>query len=748
MMRNANLSDERPENRCSLEIEAILSMETFVRPGSIAVSPNGQQLAITVQSHRRRRYGGSEFLPTGMYSWLEGSEIWIVEVESSNCRNLTPNWGTSFRPSWSPDGSSLAFYSDKNGAAQLWIWECGTEQLYTACDSVIQSLLPTFKVPPRWTPDSKQIVFTLPPKTMSGEKDESKAASLEASVRIFRSIPKIADEGKTDFMLQSSSSFLTNIGVVTIATGEVKRLEPQFYPLGLLISPDGTTAAVMSFQVLESVESGQMLFNLYLLPLSGEPLRCLAERIQLKYDSEFSWAPDGRYIAYTTDGPNASGELFIVSVASGSVRNLTAEKGIQLRSKCGSRSAPLLWSEDSRNLFCVSGAALWQISMTEDCAIRKVTEGLSVIRIIRASEAQTVWSPDNGQSIIVQTYQVQSKKEGFARIDLKNGEATQLIEENSFYDIDLNIDVAPDTKRVFYIAQDSTHPADVWIADASFQSRRQLTRLNPKIEGVNFGEAQLLSWKTFDGRDLQGALLLPVGYIKGQRYPLITKVYGGSFLSDRLNYFGLSDASDENVYLLTTHGYAVFLPDLPLKTNNPIQELTEIVLSGIDRVIDSGIADAERLGIMGHSYGGYCVNGIITQTSRFRAAVSSASICNLVSCYGALTDKGDSPSISWSETGQGRMGGSLWEAKDRYIENSPVFHLDKVETPLLLIHGELNTDDARQSGEMFSGLRRLGKKVVLACYLGEDHSPGSWRYPNVVDFWQRVLAWFAEALHA
>ncbi|MBM3236996.1 S9 family peptidase [Candidatus Poribacteria bacterium] len=745
MIRNVNPPGVTPEQRCSLEIEDILSMETFVRPGSIAVSPNGRQLAITVQSHSRRRYGGSIFLPTGIPPWLEGSEIWIVEVESGNCHNLTPNWGTSFRPSWSPDGSSLAFYSDKNGTAQLWIWECGTEQLYPACDSVIQSYPPALKVPPRWTPDSKQIVFTLPPKTRSGEKDESKAASLEASVRIFRSIPKIADEGKTDFMPQSSSRFLANIGVVTIATGEVKKLEPQFYPLGFLISPDGTTAAVMSFQGLESVESGQFLFNLYLLPLSGEPPRCLAECIQLKYDSEFSWSPDGRYIAYTTDGPKALGELFIVSVTSGSVRNLTAEKGVQLRSKCGSRSAPLLWSEDSRNLFCVSGANLWQISMTEDGAIRKVTDGLSVIRIIRSSEAQTVWSPDNGQSIIVQTYQVQSKQEGFARIDLKNGEATQLIEENYLYDIDLNIDVAPDTKRIFYIAEDRTHPADVWKADASFQSRRQLTRLNPKIERVNFGEAQIVSWKTFDGRDLQGVLLLPASYVSGERYPLITKVYGGSFLSDQLNYFGVSGSSYDNMYLLTTSGYAVFLPDLPIKTHSPIQELTEIVLSGVDRVIDLGIVDAERLGIMGHSYGGYCVNGIITQTSRFRAAVSSASICNLVSFYGFLTEEGDS-GISWVETGQGRMGGSLWEQRERYIENSPVFHLDKVETPLLLIYGELDSSAAGQAGEMFSGLRRLDKKVVLACYLGEDHSPGSWRYPNAVDFWQRVLAWFDEHL--
>jgi dipeptidyl aminopeptidase/acylaminoacyl peptidase len=364
--------------------------------------------------------------------------------------------------------------------------------------------------------------------------------------------------------------------------------------------------------------------------------------------------------------------------------------------------------------------------------------------------------PDSGQSLIVQAYQWKNKQYGFYRINLKDGKATPLVEENCRYDIDLNLDVAQDTTRIFYIAEDRTHPADVWMADVNFtsathlcfpfQSRKQLTNLNPKFEGMDFGKAQLVDWKTPDGGDLQGALLLPADYVEGKRYPLITDIYGGSFLSDRINHFGVSDSSYDNMYLLTTRGYAVFLPDLPIKTNNPIQELTEIVLSGVDRVIDLGVADAERMGIMGHSYGGYCVNGIITRTSRFRAAVSSASICNLVSFYGALTNEGDSPSISWSESGQGRMGGSLWEQRERYIENSPVFHLDKVETPLLLIYGELDTSAAGQAGEMFSGLRRLGKKVVLACYLGEEHWPGTWRYPNAVDFWQRVLAWFDEHL--
>ena len=172
-----------------------------------------------------------------------------------------------------------------------------------------------------------------------------------------------------------------------------------------------------------------------------------------------------------------------------------------------------------------------------------------------------------------------------------------------------------------------------------------------------------------------------------------------------------------------------------------------MVLSGIDTLIDMGIADPNRLGIMGHSYGGYCVNALITQTPRFAAAVSSAGCGNLISFYGHLTEEGDSQWIHWTESGQAKIGGSLWEFRDRYIENSPIFFLDKVETPLLLVVGALDVPVVPQAGEMFSGLRRLGKKAVLARYEGEGHSQiTSWRYANIADYWQRVLSWFDEHL--
>jgi dipeptidyl aminopeptidase/acylaminoacyl peptidase len=200
-----------------------------------------------------------------------------------------------------------------------------------------------------------------------------------------------------------------------------------------------------------------------------------------------------------------------------------------------------------------------------------------------------------------------------------------------------------------------------------------------------------------------------------------------------------------NLQILTNHGYAVLLPDIVLQTNNPLKELSEVVLRAINRVVELGVADSNRLGVIGHSYGGYSVNALITQTTRFGAGVSMAGACNLSSMYGTVTDNGNSPWIEWAEKGQGGMEGPPWEFPERYVENSPIFHLDKVETPLLLIHGTEDSYHA-QSKEMFSGLRRLGKEAVFVRYIGESHAPVSYRRANIIDMWHRILDWFDEHL--
>ena len=219
-------------------------------------------------------------------------------------------------------------------------------------------------------------------------------------------------------------------------------------------------------------------------------------------------------------------------------------------------------------------------------------------------------------------------------------------------------------------------------------------------------------------------------------------MYGGSEGSG-LDYhvFGVSEAPVHG-QLLASRGYAVFYPDMPMEERDPRRQLPGLVLPAINRLIDLGIADPQRLGLMGISFGSYCALSLLTQTDRFQAAVISAVYANLTSIYGALDEHGHSKWIGWCESGQVGLGGSLWERRDAYVENSPLFYLDRVTTPLLIGSGTQQAEEPAQAGEVFSALRRLGKRVELRLYEGMDHAPPIWSEPSHRDFSERVVQWF------
>ena len=176
--------------------------------------------------------------------------------------------------------------------------------------------------------------------------------------------------------------------------------------------------------------------------------------------------------------------------------------------------------------------------------------------------------------------------------------------------------------------------------------------------------------------------------------------------------------------MLATRGYAVLLPDAPQHLGTPMLDLAKTILPGVDKVISMGIADPDRLGVMGHSCGGYSVPSLIVQTVRFKSALEADGMGDLISGYGQMQRDGTAFLTSVIEQDQGLTGGTPWQFRERYIKNSPLFYFDRVETPLLIVHGGEDKAVAPFLGDqVFVALRRLGKDVKYAKYEGEDHSP-------------------------
>ena len=301
--------------------------------------------------------------------------------------------------------------------------------------------------------------------------------------------------------------------------------------------------------------------------------------------------------------------------------------------------------------------------------------------------------------------------------------------------------------RIAYIGQDNSHPPDVWVAEKNFAFGRRLTRFNPNIEGRVPSEVQTVSWQA-RGAASYGTLLLPANYHPGHRYPMITYIYpsiplGIAARSD----FGFLDVANSAGFFLplfAKHGYAVFFPDSTIHMGSPMRDIADGILSGVDKVVAMGIADPRRLGICGHSYGGYSTLSLIVQTHRFKAAVVSAGLSNLITLYSDLSPDGR-VWTGWAESGQGAMGGTPWRYRERYIENSPFFYLDRVQTPVLLEYGSSDIGGVtRNMRDTFVALRRLGKTATLIGYVGEGHVLS--KPSNQIDFMNRVLDWFGKYL--
>jgi dipeptidyl aminopeptidase/acylaminoacyl peptidase len=249
-----------------------------------------------------------------------------------------------------------------------------------------------------------------------------------------------------------------------------------------------------------------------------------------------------------------------------------------------------------------------------------------------------------------------------------------------------------------------------------------------------------VEWTSDDGVPLQGVVIKPGNYQEGTRYPVLTYFY--RFFSQRLHQFNEPVVNHRPSFpIYASDGYIVFLPDVRFEVGRPGIAALKSVVPGVKHLVDLGLADPDALGLHGHSWSGYTTAYIVTQTNIFAAAVAGAPVSNMTSAYGGIRWGSGLARQFQYEQGQSRLSGSLWEARSDYIENSPLFYADRVETPLVIMHGD--EDEAvpwYQSIEFYLGLRRNGVQAVFLQYRGEPHHPR--KYANKLDYSIRMKEFF------
>ena len=725
----------------SLRIEDALSSLSFQNGVPIDLSPNGKWVAYTLKDPRRgektddERYGF--FTRSGIRVVTVACDVWVTNTTSGQSKCLTGRKGSSWGPVWSPDGNYLIFYSDRDGQARLWRWEKATDTLRQVSDITVRPYFGDEVV--RWTPDSRQVLckvvpegMTLedtldlivgPPRATDDEKRDSQPSTLiYRSSRVSEQDHCVVDPQENALDADVTNVYLADLVLIDVFNGNMERIICRQKVTGYWLSPDATKVA---FTVLT-----ENAYDIAVVSLSDLCTHVVAPDVQNEQKFSVSWSPEGNLLSYTSEG-----DCFIASVRGDDPQNLTPT----LQSSFGNTYRAPLWDVSGENLYLLASDTLWRISIAGS-SVNAVTQipDRRLIEVVSPASGGRFWSPDGGKSLYLIARDDKTKKIEFYKVDLSTGEFNQLVEAdaNCGSPAILTIDVSDDNHRVIYTRQDAQRCENIWIAGVDFQNPRQLTHVNPVDDTVVMGTGWLINWRSLDGEELYGALLLPANYEPGEGYPLVVWVYGGDRGGDRVNRFGLEGPGINNLQLLATRGYAVLFPDAPFQKEISMQDLAKTVLPGVDRAIEMGIADPERLGIMGHSYGGYCALALIAQTIRFKAAVSSGGYGNWIGKYGHMRRDG-------STYGETTLGGTPWQSQDRYIENSPVFHLDRIQTPLLLLHGELdNAVPSFLADEIFVGLRNLGKWVMYAKYEGEGHAPVDWEYANQVDYWNRIITMF------
>jgi len=332
-----------------------------------------------------------------------------------------------------------------------------------------------------------------------------------------------------------------------------------------------------------------------------------------------------------------------------------------------------------------------------------------------------------------------SRAEGFYSLDMRKKDSPVRLTGGDF---SLGTPVkARKSSSIIYTKENFGLFPDYLLSDLSFKTEKRLTDANPQQKDYRWGTAELVRWTSLDGRELEGLLYKPENFDPKKKYPMIVNFYEKS--STELNRHRIPEPGRSTIdyHYYTSHGYLIFNPDVYYIDGYPGQSAYNCVMPGIMSLIEKGFVDEKHIGAQGHSWGGYQVAYLATRTNLFAAIESGAPVVNMYSAYGGIRwESGFNRSMQY-EHQQSRIGATIWEAPHLYWENSPLFAMEKVQTPILIMANDQDGAVPWYQGiEFFIAMRRLGKPAWLLNYNGEPH--WAQKLPNRIDFQKRMAQFF------
>ncbi len=528
-----------------------------------------------------------------------------------------------------------------------------------------------------------------------------------------------------------------------LATKKVVQLTTDSMP-SVSLSDDGKIG-VASTSVPYNIERmwGDGGSDVYLIDAVAGTRKLIKEKIS----GQAQLSVDGKYIVYFDDK-----RWYSYSVVTGKSVDLSAAvAGVNFEQETWSTPNDpgpwgiAGWTRGDKSVLIYDRFDIWELDpagikpavAVTDSAGRKANMTFRIVELERDDERAI----DPAQPLFLRAFSETTKGSGFYRDKLG---ATQTPEQIVFGDINYG---APQKARnaETYLLTKSTFIdfPNLWVGP-SLTALTKVSDANPWQGEYNWGTAELVSWLSADGKPLQGILYKPENFDPAKKYPMISYFYED--LSDGLhNYIAPTGRNVINPTHYVSNGYLVFEPDIYYEIGYPGPSAVKSIVPGVQALLARGYVDPKGLGLQGQSWGGYQATYIITQSSLFSAAMAGAPVANMTSAYGGIRWGSGIARSGQYENGQSRIGKSIWDAPSLYMENSPLFWLPRVTTPLFVMHNDM--DDAvpwYQGIELFVGMRRLGKEVYMIDYNNDVHNPAS--RANQKDIAMRMQQFFDNKL--
>ncbi|WP_236059495.1 S9 family peptidase [Chitinophaga rhizophila] len=471
--------------------------------------------------------------------------------------------------------------------------------------------------------------------------------------------------------------------------------------------------------------TGHSLKTSYLVNLQDGNRKLLQQNL----DSVSRISPAGRYITWYNLQQK---QWYAYETATGTTRNITEKIPVSLSEEDDDHPdmpAPYgiaAWLEDDKAVYIYDRYDIWQVDPSGKSAPQLLTAGYGREQKLRFryvkldKEARFI---NAGEQMLLETFNETTKENGFYTTNstFKKSPVKPSLVVMGPYSYSDPVKAENADNYIFTRANYVSSP-DLYTA-TSLDKAEQISHINPQQKEYNWGTAELFKWTAYNGKPAEGILYKPEDFDSTKKYPVLLYFY--EKLSEGLyNYMPPAPTPSRlNISFFVSRGYLVLAPDISYENGYPGQGAYDYIVSGARALAANPWADSLHMGIQGQSWGGYQVAHLITRTSLFKAAWAGAPVANMTSAYGGIRWESGMNRQFQYERSQSRIGATLWEKPELYIENSPLFHLPKVTTPLAIMSNDADGAVPWYQGiELFTGLRRLGKPVWMLNYNNEAHN--------------------------